>query len=710
MKTRPPRLVTEAQQNFSFTRRSLLLSGAQLAIGGLLAGRMAYISIAQNARYALLAESNRVNLTLMPPRRGWIVDRKGLPLALNRTMFRVDIIPDRLQDKDRVLGELQRLLGLPEDEMERIRSELEKNRGYQPVQVADRLEWEKFAAVSIRAPELPGVAPAQAWSRSYPDGAAVGHLVGYVGSASAKDYEENKDPLLITPGFKIGKEGLERVFEPILRGKPGAKRSEVTARGKLVRDLATREDVPGRALHLTVDAGLQAYASRRMGDQSSSLVCIDCQTGAILAMASMPSYDPNSFTDGISHLEWDMFSSDDHLPLINKSLQGLYPPGSTSKPMAALAFLKAGIDPDAHVNCTGAYKVGGSYFHCSQRRGHGPISMHEAIIKSCDIYFYHFARLAGIAPLAGMAKIMGLGKKFDLPVASQRFGTYPDPAWLMRRYKKPWSTFDTVNTSIGQGYVLTNPLQLAVMMARMASGKAVEPHFTASHTRPPPPPLAVDPAHLAFVRDAMMGVVNSGRGTASVARLSVDGIKIAGKTGTAQVRRITMAERAGGVRSNASLAWKQRDHSLFIAYAPADAPRYAIGCIVEHGGFGASAAAPLVRDTMTYLFDPAKAMASLEAQERAWGGTIKERMDRKTAAWAEAHRKGPPPAEDPANSQTPANETQANQTQANSSATAEPPPVKTAPKPEAAPAVIEELPDPPSATPSPVPANEAAPI
>ena len=630
---KPKRMVTEAQQTFSFTRRSFVLGAAQWGMGGLLAARMAWLSVAQNEKYALLAESNRVSLTLMPPRRGWIVDRVGKPLALNRTSFRVDLIPDRIQDQDRVLGQLKQLLALTSDEIDRIREDIEKSAGFQPVQVAENLDVERFAAVSIRANEMPGVAPAQSYARYYPEGAAVGHLVGYVGVASAKDYEKEKNPLLIQPGFKIGKEGLERVFEKLMRGKPGAKRSEVTARGKLVRDLETREDTPGGTLRLTINAGLQTYASRRMGDQSASLVCIDCSSGDILAMTSMPSYDPNSFSDGISHTEWNMFSSDDHLPLINKSLQGLFPPGSTSKPMTSLGLLAAGIDPDQTVNCTGAYRVGNALFHCSQRRGHGPIALHEAIIKSCDIYFYAMAKQAGMNPLATMARQLGLGAEFALPVTSQRYGTVPDPEWLERRYKKKWSTFDTINSSIGQGYMLVNPLQLAIMTARIASGKKLIPRLTMAQKQVPAPPLDVNPEHLAFVRDAMTGVVNSGRGTASVAKLPVEGVLMAGKTGTAQVRRITMAERAGGVRSNASLDWKQRDHSLFIAYAPADAPRYAMGCIVEHGGFGASAAAPLVRDAMTFLFDPDKAMASLVAQEVAWGGDIKTRMAAKRASW-----------------------------------------------------------------------------
>lgn len=624
--------ITSAQQSFSFTRRTMFIGAVQGGIGLLLAGRMAFIAVAENKKYTLKSESNRVNLTLIPPRRGWFIDRFGKPIATNRADFRVDIIPDRLVDKDATINTLTQLLALTPDDLERINREIKQSNGFQPVQIADGLDYESFARVSVRLPDLPGVSPRQGFSRYYPSGAAVGHLVGYVGSVSAEEYAKNKDPLLITPGFKIGKEGLEKTFEASLQGKAGAKRVEVTAHGKIVRELTTRSDIPGKPVQLTIDVGLQNYASRRIGDASGSCVVIDCTNGDILAMASMPCYDPNRFSDGISHNEWAMFSHDDHLPLINKSINGLYPPGSTSKPMTALALLRAGIDPNQTVTCAGAYKVGNSAFHCSGGP-HGPIAMHEAIIKSCDIYFYHMGKTAGIEAIAPMARYLGLGQKFDLPLTSQRYGTIPDPAWLQRRYHREWSIFDTINASIGQGYVLANPLQLALMTARIASGKLLHPQLLLHGKRPPIQDLVNDPQQLAFVRDAMSGVVNSGRGTASVAHLPVDGVKLAGKTGTAQVRRISMAERSSGVRSNSSLAWKQRDHSLFIGFAPAEAPRYAAACIIEHGGFGASAAAPLIRDTMTYLFAPDKAMATLEQFERGIGGDIDTRMAAERARW-----------------------------------------------------------------------------
>ena len=624
------RSVSEAQSQFSYTRRSFVLGGAQLGLGVLLAARMTWISVFENEHYALLAESNRVNLSLIPPRRGWIVDRGGKPLALNRTVFRVDIIPDRLADKDATLDALTKILSLTPDDRDRIDKEIGGAAGFQPVQVAENMDWEKFAAVSVRAPDMPGVIPAQGFSRYYPEGAAVGHLLGYVGAPSAEAYAKTKDPLYLTPGYKIGKDGIEKQLEEMLKGTPGARRSEVTARGKLVRELATRADIPGETLHLTIDAGLQAYAARRIGDNSGAVSVIDVATGGILAMASMPAYDPNSFSDGIGRAEYASLTEDDHLPLVNKALQGLYPPGSTTKPMTSLALLKAGIDPHETVNCAGAYRVGNSFFHCTARRGHGPIALERAIIQSCDIYYYAMGLKLGIQPIADMFRAMGLGEHFDLPMPSQRYGTVPDPAWLKRKYKREWAIYDTVNSSIGQGYVLVNPLQLAVMAARIASGHALVPHMIGKPQ--PGAPLAIDPAHLEFVRKAMAGVVTSG--TARVAKLPVEGVAMAGKTGTAQVRRITMAERAGGVRSNASLPWRQRDHALFIGFAPADKPRYAMSVIVEHGGFGASAAAPIARDTMTYLFDPAKATEALVAMEAGWGGDIATRMAKKAAGYA----------------------------------------------------------------------------
>lgn len=622
-----PKHVTEASLTQTFSRRAFALGAIQGGVGALLVGRMAWISIADNEKYALLSESNRVNLTLVPPRRGWILDRHGKPLAKNRTDFRVDIIPDRLRNKDAVIGSLANLLSLSPDDVERIREDLENSAGFQPVQVADKLSYEQFAAVSVRLPDLPGVAPAQGFSRDYPAGPTVGHLLGYVGIASAEQYKERKDPLLITPGFKVGKDGLEKSFEQNLTGKPGAKRVEVTARGKVVRELTTRPDTPGNSVRLTIDAGLQEYAGRRLATQSGSVVVMDCQSGDLLAMASMPSFDPNSFSDGISHAEWNMLSEDDHVPLRNKTLQGLYPPGSTVKPMAALSFLEAGLGPEEIVHCGGAISVGNGRFHCWKRGGHGAVNMRRGIAQSCDIYFYVMAQRFGMQVIADMARRLGLGQKFPLPYPSQNYGTVPDPAWKLKKYGKEWQIYDTVNATIGQGYMLVNPTQMAVMAARLASGRQLMPQLVLDPRRPAPAPLGVKQEHLDIIHEAMSAVVNGG-GTGGAARIAVPDILMAGKTGTAQVRRITMAERRAGVRRDASLPFKLRDHALFIGYAPFDKPRYAVGTIIEHGGhMNRNEDAPMISgDVLTYLFDPAKALEKLDTLEKQWGGPPNQRL------------------------------------------------------------------------------------
>ena len=621
--------VTPAHQSLAFSRRMLLVGSAQAALGALLVGRLGYLAVSQNEHYKLLSESNRVQLIPVPPRRGWIIDRHGKPIAINRSSFRVDIIPQQLVDAPRVVGDLAQILELPPEEVERIHKELAASQGFQPVEVGDNIPYEKYAAITVRIVDLPGVAASRGFSRYYPDGPAVAHLVGYVGAASAKEYQaEDKNPLLLVPGVKIGKDGLEKSFESILRGQPGGQRVELTARGKLVRELDPKPDRSGQTVQLTIDQGLQLFAARRMGDQSGALVAMDVATGDVLAFVSMPAFDPNSFSDGIGRTEWRMLSEDDHIPLLNKVTLGLYPSGSTIKPAMALAFLEQGIDPNRRVHCAGGYQIGNRYFRCDAV--HGSMDMHSAVERSCNTYFWATGLITDPAKTTEMVQYLGYGQKFDLPISGQRYGTMPNPEWLMKKYHRKWQGYDSANTSIGQGYVLVNPMQLAVMPARLASGKLLQPRLMG---RKPvaAPNVAADPAHLEIVRKAMAAVVN-GRGTGVGSKLPLDGIQMAGKTGTAQVFRL--GER--GHQSN----WALRDHALFIAFAPAEAPRYAIGCIIEHGGFGASAAAPVVRDCMTYLFDQQKALAALEPLEKQWGGTLAERNARLLGAFKNATSAG----------------------------------------------------------------------
>ncbi|HEX8641607.1 MAG TPA: penicillin-binding protein 2 [Allosphingosinicella sp.] len=635
----PP--ITETSQAYTFARRTFVIGAAQAGLAALLAGRMGYIAIAQNQRYSDLAESNRTQERLIAPRRGWIVDRYGQPMASNRSDFRVDLIPDQIEDEERVIAELARILGLTPEAVARIREELRAASGFQPVPVAEHLSFEKFAELSVRLPELPGVAPLRSFARFYPEGAAVGHLIGYVGTPNRPEYEaEDRNPLLLTPGFKVGKEGLEKVMERRLRGRPGAARVEVTARGRLVRELRTLPDVAGPPLRTTIDAGLQSYAARRLGDESGACVIIDCNSGDLLAFASMPAYDPNSFADGISRSEWDMFAQDERKPLLNKVLNAMYPPGSTVKPGNSLALLEAGIDPEERVSCGGGYQLGNRFFQCLGR--HGPMTMHTAIARSCNTYFYAMGRRVGFDRIAPVWRNLGLGQKFDLPVVSQSYGTVPDSEWKRRRFERSpkammrpdWTESDTLNASIGQGYVILNPLQLATYAACLASGKKIRPRLIRGEG-PAPGPLPYSADHFATVRGGMWEVVN-GAGTAGRSRLPFPDIEMCGKTGTAQVRRLgASATRGRGGE------WRYRDHGLFVFFAPAERPLYAGAVVIEHGLGGARAAAPVAKDVLTYLFDKDKAMQALLPLEQQWGGSIAQRMERRAAEWAASGGGGP---------------------------------------------------------------------
>ncbi|MEM1197087.1 MAG: penicillin-binding protein 2 [Pseudomonadota bacterium] len=633
-----PSVINASTLKNTFDRRSVLIGSVQGGIAVLLAVRMGYLAIAENEKYRLESESNRVNLSLIPPRRGWILDRNGAPLASNRADFRVDVIPERLNEPNAMIERIGGLLALEPDRIADIQREVAVSGGYQPVEVASGLNYEQFAALSVRLPDLQGVVPQRGFSRFYPIGASVGHLIGYVGPANAEEYdEEDRNPLLVTPGYKIGKDGLEKQFEQDLRGTPGARRVEVTASGRIIRDLESREDVQGNPVTLTVDGPLQDYASRRIGLESGSVVVMDCDTGDLLCMASMPSFDPNSFSDGIGRVEYSMLREDERVPLRNKVLQGLYPPGSTIKPMHCMAFLEAGIDPEEKIICGGGRRIGNRFFRCHSN--HGAVDMNKAIAQSCDSYFYHFAQKVGFDKVAAMADRFGMGKQFPLPVSSQFYGTVPNAQWKEQKFGRPWEPYDTVNASIGQGYYLASPLQLAVQAARLATGTAINPRLVMNGPVEPAPRFDLKAEHIAYIRQAMSDVVN-GAGTARRAQLPIEGIELAGKTGTAQVVSLSVSDGRSG-------PWKYRDHGLFVFFAPFDKPKYAGAVVIEHGG-GSGAAYPIARDVMTFLFDPAKGLDALKALEKQWGGTAQERLEKRYAAYAAERGASvtPPPRRD----------------------------------------------------------------
>jgi penicillin-binding protein 2 len=587
------------------TRRGLFLGASMAAVVAVLGARMRHMQVDQAEEFRLLAEDNRISIRLIPPARGLIHDRNGKLLAGNEQNYRVVISRDDAGNVEDVLNRLTGILPISEEDFERALKEARK-RSPLPIIVSDRISWDDVSKVAINAPALPGVSPEVGLSRIYPRDFDFAHIIGYVGPVSDRDLAklDEPDPLLQTPKFQIGKIGVETWMEDTLRGKAGNRRVEVNAVGRVMRELGRQEGVAGADIRLTIDADVQNFVQARLGDDSAAAVVMDVQNGDILAIASAPSFDPNLFVRGISHADYNALTENDHRPLANKTVAGAYPPGSTFKMVTALAALEAGaINTSTTVYCPGHYEVGGRKFHCWRSSGHGKVSLDRALGESCDVFFYDIAMKVGIDKIAEMGRRLGLGERHDLPMSAITDGLMPNKAWKQERYKKDWVIGDTVNASIGQGYVLSSPLQLAVMTSRIASGRAVSPrliHSIDGVAQPAPagPSLGLDANLLNSVRQGMFTVCNSQRGTGYSARIDDKSMRLAGKSGTSQVRNISVAERASGVISNNDLPWIRRDHALFVGFAPFDAPRYAAAVVVEHGGGGSTVAGPIVRDAL----------------------------------------------------------------------------------------------------------------
>ncbi|WP_422365458.1 penicillin-binding protein 2 [Pelagibius sp.] len=605
------------ERHRAFSRRALLLGGAQALLLTGLAGRMYYLQVVEADRYKTLAEDNRINLRLLPPPRGRILDRFGYALASNRQNFRVVLVREQAGDVKQVLDALSQLMKLDEHDYKRVLREASRKRGFVPVTVRENLSWDEVSRVEVNGPELPGVSIEMGQIRDYPFAASMSHVLGYVAAVAERDL--TGDPLLELPGFRIGKNGIEQKYDLPLRGAAGNSQIEVNAYGRVIRELKREEGKPGDELVLTLDGGLQTFTHQRLlGEKSASAIVMDIENGDVLSLASTPSYDPNAFNIGLTVKQWNDLINDPLKPLNNKATTGLYAPGSTFKMIVALAALKAGISTDYRVFCPGHMTLGRARFHCWKRHGHGWVDMVRAIQHSCDVYFYDISRKIGVDNIAAMARKFGLGEPSGIDLKGERGGVIPTRDWKLANIGEPWQGGETLIASIGQGFVLTTPLQLVVMTARLATGKAVVPRLTrgvrADDDVPqgdPPTPdfpdIDVPKAHLDIVREAMDAVSNHPRGTAYRARIEDEGWELAGKTGTSQVRRITMAERAAGVTKNEQLPWRRRDHALFVAYAPVHKPRYACAVVVEHGGGGSKVAAPIARDILleTQRRDPA---------------------------------------------------------------------------------------------------------
>ena len=612
-------------RHFRTGRRGLLIGGLQLGFCGLLAWRMHHLQIEKAENFRLVADENRINLRLVPNQRGEIYDRNGVKLAGNEASYSVTVVAEDAGDLDVIFERLSKLINLSNEDIERSKAELERSAKFLPVTITDRLEREDIEKIHSNAPLLPGINPDIAFSRIYPLGEIFAHVVGYVGPVSSRDLEirEDPDPLLKIPRFQIGKVGVERELEATLRGKAGTKKVEVNALGRVMRELERKEGSKGANLKLTLDTNLQAYVRARLGTESASVVVLDCKTGEILAICSSPAYDPNKFVRGISFDDYGKLRDDNHRPLASKTVQDAYPPGSTFKMVTILAALEAGIiNHREKIRCNGHIEVSNRKFHCWKRDGHGNVDLVKSLRESCDVYYYELAQKVGIEKIAEVARILGLGQAFDIEMSAVTSGIVPDKIWKQKARSREWVVGDTVNSSIGQGYVLSSPLQLAVMIARIASGNEILPKLIKSvngvEKEKIPDPLNLNENNLNLIRKALFEVTNHKRGTAYDSRVLDKKSQIIGKSGTSQVRNISEVERTQGVLDNKDLPWEQRDHALFVNYAPYNDPKIAVSIVVEHGGSGSTVAAPIARDiTLQAIYQGTPPITAYPVEDRA---------------------------------------------------------------------------------------------
>lgn len=607
------------------SRRAALLGGVQLSFMGLLAWRMRHLQVDQADQYRMLAEENRINLRLIPPARGEIFDRNGVAIASNEPAYRITIVREDAGDVEEVLRRLSELVPIDPADIERTLAEMKRSAPFLPITVAERVSWQDVSKIAVNTPALPGITPDVGLSRFYPLHDDFAHVVGYVGPVS--DYDLSKiddpDPVLGIPRFQIGKVGLEAKMEDDLRGSAGTRRVEVNAVGRVMRELDRQEGQPGANLQLTTDVMLQNYVQARLGEESAAAVVIDTTNGDLLAVGSTPSFDPNLFVRGISGSDYRALTQNDHRPLAAKSVQGVYPPGSTFKMTVALAGLEAGIiGPEDTYYCPGYLEVSNRRFHCWKHGGHGRLNVVGGLRESCDVFFYELASRLGIEKISEMALRLGIGVRHDLPLSAVAQGLAPTKEWKQEVRGQSWLIGDTINASIGQGFVLASPLQLAVMASRVATGRNVTPRLIKSIDGVEQPSgsgesLGLNPLHLRTVQQGMFEVSNSRHGSGYGARIIAEDMRMAGKSGTSQVRNISAAERASGVISNQDLPWNRRDHALWVDFAPFDNPKVAVAVVVEHGSGGSSVAAPIARDiTLQALYNGDPPLDAYPAKDR----------------------------------------------------------------------------------------------
>lgn len=578
-------------------RRLLFVALLKGCLFILILGRLYVLQVLHADKYVMLSDDNRIRIQLILPHRGEIFDRRGHILASNVDNYSAILIPEDVQNMERTLAFLKDVLSLSEEDLRRIKKGMRQKPSFMPTVVKEELTWEHLSKIELHSLRFPGVSIVQGFKRHYTLGKSGAHVLGYV--SSPNEAEVQGDKTLMLPGAKVGKSALESYYEDDLKGVAGQREVEVDAHGRVIRELNYTAPVPGKDLHLSIDQELQDYILKIFEErevESGAAIVLDIHTGEILSMVSVPGFDPDLFYHGIDAKSWKGLLEDIYKPLTNKVIAGQYSPASIFKVIVALAALEQGHFLHETYMCPGYHKVGNHKFHCWKKAGHGRVNLYQALVRSCDVYFYNLARKLGEKPIIDMAKRFGLKTLTGVDLPNEVKGFLADPDWKKRVRKENWYLGDTVLTSIGQAYVLNTPIQMAVMMAQMANGGyKVTPRLLPAKKK-----ISSQEEYLGIREESLLAVlksiadaVNVPGGTSYRSRIANPNYAMGGKTGTAQVRRITMQERAKGVRKDKDIPWHLRDNALFVGFAPVHAPRYAIALVAEHKGFGGVAAAPV---------------------------------------------------------------------------------------------------------------------
>ena len=596
------------------TRRMFILSVIKTTIFISIICRLFYLQISENIKWRSLSDKNRLREWKIAPQRGIIEDYFGKKIAINSQVFQLHMIPEDVSNLEELFFRLSKLIDFDERKKNNLIKRLNKRKPWEPIIVSDNLTWPEFSRLNLFLHEIQGIKPVVAVARKYLEEGFSSHIIGYVSETSVKDLENSKLLREINiPGLKTGKNGLEKSLNETMIGKPGLQRFEVNAYGKRIKELEFVQGIAGKNYRTTLDIDVQKFASKLIKDVSGSICVMDIYTGDVVAMVSSPTFDANKFVHGIAFKDWQDLINNDKKPLMNKSIAGLYPPGSTIKPIVALSALENDVvSPDTTTECKGEIELYGHKYHCWKEKGHGFLRLREAIKQSCDIYFYEVARRLGVDRLAETATKFGLGNKvFDI-LEEEQSGLVPTTQWKLKNIGLGWVLGETLLAGIGQGYFQTTPIKLCLMSAQLANGGyKIKPRIiydeqalqtTAGTWGEQFRQLYRNQENVKFVLDAQFGATNEPMGTSYGSRHVKPEYIFAGKTGTSQIRSITAEERELKIKQK-DLPYKRRDHALFTAFAPYKNPRYALSIVIEHGGTGSSAAAPIAKKIIKKILD-----------------------------------------------------------------------------------------------------------